>query len=84
MGTAAAGETPSLTEEFVGETHRVLERPQTHPPGNQHQTGPICLWVVGEVTESPQRAEQVPLFPLGPLPHTQRHSPVGCPALVNT
>ena len=25
MGVAAAGETPSLTGEFVGETHRVLE-----------------------------------------------------------
>ena len=38
---AAAGETPSLTGEFVGETHRVLERTQTHPPRKQHQRGPI-------------------------------------------
>ena len=38
---AAAGETPSLTGEFVGETHRVLERAQAHLPGNQHQKGPI-------------------------------------------
>ena len=30
------GETPSLIGEFVGETHRVLECTQTHPPGNQH------------------------------------------------
>ena len=29
----AAGETPSLTGEFVGETHRVLECTHTHPPG---------------------------------------------------
>ena len=29
---AAAGETPTLTEEFVGETHRGLERAQAHPP----------------------------------------------------
>ena len=29
---AAAGETPSLTEEFIGETHRGLERAQAHPP----------------------------------------------------
>ena len=63
---AAAGETPGLIGEFVGETHRVLEHTQTHPPGNQHQKGPICLWVVEEITESQQRAKQVALFPLGP------------------
>ena len=71
---AAVGETPSLTGEFVGETHRVLEHTQAHPPENQHQTGPICLWVAGEMTENRQREEQVPLFPLRPLPHIQRHS----------
>ena len=38
---AAAGETPSLTEEFVGETHRGLECAQAHPLGNQGQKGPI-------------------------------------------
>ena len=65
---AAGGETPSLTGEFAGETHRVLEHTQTRPPGNQHQKGPICLWLVEEVTESWLRAEQVPLFPLWPLP----------------
>ena len=37
----AAGETPSLTEEFLGETHRGLERAQAHSLGNQHQRGPI-------------------------------------------
>ena len=37
----AVGETPSLTGEFTGETHRVLERTQTHLLGNQHQKGPI-------------------------------------------
>ena len=51
VGIAAVGETPSLTGEFIGETHRVLEGTQTHPPGNQHQKDLICLWVVGEVTE---------------------------------
>ena len=30
----AAGEIPSLTEEFVQETHRVLECTQNHPPGS--------------------------------------------------
>ena len=64
---------PSLTAEFVGETHRVLERAQNHPPGNQPQKGPSCLWVTEEVTESQQRAEQVALFPLRPLPHRQHH-----------
>ena len=50
VGVEVAGETLSLTGEFVGETHRVLECTQTYPPGNQHQKGPICLWVLGEVT----------------------------------
>ena len=68
------GETPSFTGEFVGETHRVLECTQKHPCENQHQKGPICLWVAGEVAENQQRAEQVALFPLGPLPHIQRHN----------
>ena len=77
---AAAGETPSLTGEFVGETHRVLECTQNHPPGNQHQKGPICLWVVEEVTENQLRAEQEALFPLRPLPR----SDLGCLALANT
>ena len=70
---AAVGETPSLTGEFVGETHRALEHTQTHPPENQHQKGPICLWVAGEVTERWPRAEQAALFPLRPLPHIQHH-----------
>ena len=38
---AAAGETPSLTGELVGETHRGLEHAQAHPLGNQHQRGPM-------------------------------------------
>ena len=74
MGVEAAGETPSLTGEVVGETHRGLEWTQTHPPGNQHQKGPLCLWVVEEVTESWLRVEQVALFLLGPLPHVQHHN----------
>ena len=69
MGVVVVGETPSLTGEFIGETHRVLEHIQTHPPGNQHQKGPICLWVEEEVSENQQREEQAALFPLGPLPY---------------
>ena len=71
MEVAAVGETPSLTGEFIGETHRVLQCTQNHPPRNQHQKGPMCLWVVEEVTESQLRAKQAALFPLGPLHHRE-------------
>ena len=77
----AEGETPSLTGEFVGETHSVLEHTQTHPPGNQHQKGPIWLWVAEEVTENRQREEQAALLPLRPLPYIQRHNKLRCVAL---
>ena len=40
------------------------------------------MWVVGEVTEKQQRAEQAALFPLGPLPSQRSH--MGYPTLVNT
>ena len=77
MGVGAAvGETHSLMGEVVGKTHRGLECAQAHPLGNQHQRGPLGLWVAGEVTESWQRVEQVPLFPLRSLPHVQRDSTV--------
>ena len=82
VGIAAARETPSLIGEFVGETHGVLECIQNHPPWNQHQKGPICLWVAEEVTESQQRAEQVALFLLEPLPYIPNN--MNCPTLVNT
>ena len=64
----AAGETPSLTGEFVGETNKGLEHAQAHPLGNQHQRGPIGLWVAEGVTEIQQRVEQAPLLPLDPSP----------------
>ena len=72
MGVVAVGETPSLTGDFLEETHRVLECTQNYPPGNQK--GPICLWVAGEVTENWQRVEQAALFPLGFVPHIQHHN----------
>ena len=81
MRVEAAEETPSLTGEFLGVTHKVLEHTQTHPPRNQHQKVPICLWVVGGVTERRQRADQVALFPLRPLPHIQHHNPATWVAL---
>ena len=58
------GEIPSLAQELVGETHRVLEHRQTQPSGNQHQKGPICSQVEGEVTESQPQAKQEALLPL--------------------
>ena len=81
MGTAEAGETPSLTGEFVAETHRDLEHTQNYPAGSQHQKGLICLWVVEEVTESQRRAQQVVLFPFAPLLHIQSHNIAMCVAL---
>ena len=64
MWIVVAGETPRLTGEVIGETHGVLGCIQTHPPRNQHQKSPVCLWVSEEVTESQLRAQQVALFPL--------------------
>ena len=70
-GGEVAGEIHSLTGEFVGETHKVLDGTQNHPPGNQHHKDPICLWVAEEVTESWQRAEQKAEVPSRTsLPHT--------------
>ena len=85
MGAEAVGEIPSLTGEFIGETHRVLEHTQNHPPGNQHEKGPICLWVVEEVTESLPRAEKwhFSLSDHFPIDRPQC-SNMGCPALANT
>ena len=86
MGVAVVGETPSLTEESVGGTHGVLECIQTHPPGNQHQKGPICLWVADEVTESGVSTKQSSTVPsLTPPPHTAPQcSSLGCPTLAIT
>ena len=69
-----AGETRSLTGQFVVETHRVLEHAQNHPSGNQHQKGPICLWVAEEGTESWLRAKPAASFPLRLLPHIQHNN----------
>ena len=79
VGVEVAGETPSLTGEFTGETHRVLECTQTHPPRNQHQKGPTCLWAMEELTKTQPRVKQAALFPLRPLPHIQCHNASGLP-----
>ena len=65
---AAAEETPSLTGQVVGETLGGLEQVQAHPLRNQHQRGPVWLWVAEGVTEIPQRVERAPLLPLSPSP----------------
>ena len=70
---AAAGETPGLTGEFIGETHSGLECAQAHLPANHHQRGPVWLWVAEGVTEIRQRVEQVALLPIRPLSHKQCH-----------
>ena len=64
----AAGETPSLMGEVVGETHMGLEHAQAHPLINQHQRGPVILWVAEGVAEIRRRVEQSPLLPLSPSP----------------
>ena len=82
VGIVAVGETPSLTEEYVGETHRVLNCVQTHLPANQHLNGTNRLWEVRNVTESGTRAQQAAL---SHPPHTApRCSKEGFPTLVNT
>ena len=62
MGVVAVGETDSLPGESVGGDHRVLEHTEAHPLRNQLLKGATHLCVVGEVTESLQRAEQATLF----------------------
>ena len=73
VGVVVVGKTLSLTGEFVGKIHRVLEHTQTHPPRNQHQKGSICWWATKEVTESQPRAQPGALFLFGPLPLKQCH-----------
>ena len=43
MGVVAAGETLTLTGEFVGETHRVLEHTQNPPTQESAPEGPNLL-----------------------------------------
>ena len=63
-----AGETPSLTRRVHwGDPQGPTMYPSTR--GISTRKGPICLCVVGEVTESRQTAEQAALFHLWPLPH---------------
>ena len=63
---AAAGETPSLTGEFFGETHRGLEHAQAHLGITTR--GPNLIVDSGGSDEIWWRVEQAPLLPLGPSP----------------
>ena len=53
---AAAGETPSLTGELAGGTHRVLERTQNPPTWESAPEGPNLIVGSGE-SENQQRAD---------------------------
>ena len=64
----AAEESPSLTGEVIGETHRGLEHAQAHPPTRESALDQPSLIVAKGVTEIRQRVEEVPLPPLGPSP----------------
>ena len=78
MGVEVAeGETPSLTGEFVGETHRVLGCTQTHPPRNQHQKGrPNVLVGSGGSDWKPTESTAIGIVPSRTLLHIQ---PCGLP-----
>ena len=76
MGVAAAGETPNLTGQYVGETHRVLGCTQTTHQGISTRRAQFACEQSREVNESLLRAEQLVLFPLRPLPYIQCHSAV--------
>ena len=80
MEVEVLGETPCLSGQFVGETHTVLHiHKRTH--WESAPEGSKVLWIVGEVTESWRRAEEVPLFPLRHHPHKQYDDPVTWVAL---
>ena len=57
-----AGETPSLTQEFTGEAHRVLKCTHTNPPANQCLKG-HNLWEASVVMGRKARIQQAPFFP---------------------
>ena len=70
----AAGETPSLKGEVVGETYRGLECAQAHPLGNQHQEGPNLIVGSGRERLKSGGEWSEAIAPSRPLPHVQHHS----------
>ena len=86
MRVGVVGETPSLTGESTGETHRVLEQTQAHLPRNQHQKGynPLVGSKGSDRKWGKSQASSI-VNSVTSLPHTvPQHSKVGCPILVNT
>ena len=86
MAVAGAVETPSLTGEFAGGTHRVLECTQAHTPGNQHRKGHSSLVASegNDIKWGDSSASSIVPFWM-PLPKiAPQHSEVVCPALANT
>ena len=83
---AAAGETPSLRGESVGEAHRVLEWTQIHPPRNQHLKGhnPLVESEGSNGKWGKSRASDI-ISSLTPPSHiAPQYSKEGCLALANT
>ena len=72
---AAAGETPSLTGEWVGETHRGLEREQAHPPTRKSAPEGPSLIVGSRGSDwNPAESGASSSAPSQPLTHVQHHS----------
>ena len=87
MGVVVAvGETPSLTGEFVGETHMVLECTQTHPPRESAPQGPNLLVGSRGSDWKPAESPASGIVPFQTPPHNAapQCSDVGGPALANT
>ena len=85
MGVAVAGETPSPTGKFGGETHRVLEHTQARPPTRTSAPeGPNLLVGSRGNKLKPVESRASGIVPSLTPPHTvPQCSIVGCPTLVN-
>ena len=70
----------SITNLKTKHNQNCQKHTQTHSHGNQHQKGPIRLWVVGEVTENQQSGAKSIVPSRTPPLHTgSQRSHVGCP-----
>ena len=71
----ATGEIPSLTGEFIGETHRGLEHAQAHLPTQESAPeGPSLTVGGGGSAWDPAESGAGAIAPSQPLPHIQCHS----------
>ena len=71
---AAAGETPSLMGEVIGETHRGLECAQAHFTREPAPEGPSLIVGGGVKDWGPVETGVGAIAPSWPLPHVQHHS----------